>query len=65
MSVELTIEASVECDTCGSSLEATVSTSGWSPTIKVTPCSSCITDAKQEGDDEGYNRGVSESEGGE
>ncbi len=58
---ELKIDVEVWCE-CGAGLchQSAAATKGTG--VVVEPCESCLDNAKEEGDSEGYIRGVSETE---
>jgi hypothetical protein len=52
------IEFTAECSKCGADLTTTEDHSvrrGWQ--VKVAPCNACVEQAREEGDDAGYERG--------
>jgi hypothetical protein len=55
------ISIRIKCDKHGTELEET-NFSEARGFVEVKPCPDCIKEAKEEGDSEGYDRGVSESE---
>ena len=58
----MTITTEVRCS-CGKLLDTTENFNTRNDTIKITsePCESCIKDAKDEAEKEGYERGFEES----
>lgn len=57
------IDYDVECEMCGGALSAEWNNSRH--VIEVSPCSSCIKDAEERGDEQGYERGMKEGGEGE
>lgn len=62
----LTVEFEVYCGKCGAGLcqQSEVRKGDWrsQPGINVDPCEKCLEEAKDEGDEEGYQRGQEEFE---
>ncbi len=60
---DITIDVSVLCDRCGNVLQAESKEDYYNAKeFYVEPCETCLDVAKDEGDDEGYKRGLKDAE---
>lgn len=54
---EVTTDVELNCS-CGNSLSGRAKYSGKTPWLEVKPCERCLARAKDDGESEGYERGV-------
>lgn len=56
----LEVEFETRCGKCGVTLDVTVTQKNGSTVLLIDPCSSCVRDARDDGEADGYERGCAE-----
>lgn len=64
---DVTVDVEVYCATCGEGLcnqtESSLTPTRRENQFRVTPCETCLSEARDEGDAEGYDRGLKDGTG--